>query len=177
MASPIRSRVYLLGDAVDTDQIIPARRLVLNPAIEADYRELGRHALEGLPAGHPPFVEPGAEKSRYGIIVAGRNFGCGSSREHAPVALAAAGVRAVVARSFARIFFRNCVNGGYLYPLEIADDLGDAFPTGAEAELDPLASTIRSLATKTTFRLRPLGDALAILEAGGIFRFAAAAKP
>src|SRR5207247_2902745 len=107
----------------------------------------------------PPFVPPGTMTTPYAIIVAGKNFGCGSSREHAPVALGAAGLQAVVAESFARIFFRNCVATGELYPCETPARLVDAFRTNDQAVLDLEASTLTHADTGTVHRLRPLGDA------------------
>src|SRR5438552_2797562 len=99
----ITGRVYVLGDNIDTDQIIPAEYLSLVPTIAEEYRKLGSYALAGLARtpDQPPFVPPGAMTTPYAIIVAGKNFGCGSSREHAPVALGAAGVKALGAESLA----------------------------------------------------------------------------
>jgi len=130
MQQIITGKAYVLGDNVDTDQIIPAQYLTLNPAIKEEYRQFGKYALSsvppaqaGLPKGHIPFHTADEFVSDYQVIVAGKNFGCGSSREHAPIALNAAGIQAVVAESFARIFFRNAVNGGYLVPFETPDRL------------------------------------------------------
>jgi 3-isopropylmalate/(R)-2-methylmalate dehydratase small subunit len=108
----------------------------------------------------------------YTILVAGRNFGCGSSREHAPIALGAAGAKAVVAESFARIFFRNCVATGELYPVETPARIVDAFRTGDEATLDLAASTLTNRRTGAVHRLQPLGDAGPVIAAGGLFAFA-----
>ncbi len=170
----IRGQVYVVGDNVDTDQIIPAEYLNLVPMIPEEYRKLGSYALSGLPraAGEPPFVPAGATTTPYAIVVAGRNFGCGSSREHAPIALGAAGARAVVAESFARIFFRNCVATGELYPVETPERIVDAFRTGDEAVLDLDASTLTNARTGATFTLRPLGDAGPVIAAGGLFEYA-----
>ena len=98
----VQGRALLVGDDVDTDAIIPAKYLVT-----ADPTELGRHCLEGLDPGFPGRIRPGD------ILVAGENFGCDSSREHAVLALRGAGIACVVAKSFARIFFRNAVNLGF----------------------------------------------------------------
>ncbi|MBM4142055.1 MAG: 3-isopropylmalate dehydratase [Lentisphaerae bacterium] len=171
----IAGRVYVLGDNVDTDQIIPAQYLNLVPTIPEEYARLGTHALAGLPDTMPAFVPPGATKSPYVIIVSGRNFGCGSSREHAPIALGAAGVRAVVAESYARIFFRNAVATGELYPLESADRLCDVFRTGDEATLDPADETIVHAPSGRAWRLKPLGAVGPVIAAGGIFGYARAA--
>jgi len=132
----IKGKVYVLKDDIDTDQIIPANYLNLVPTIPEEYDELGSHALAGLPDSYPQFIKSGEKKAEYSIIIAGRNFGCGSSREHAPVALGAAGVEAVVAESFARIFFRNCIATGEVYPLEQPERLCDIFSTGDEAEIN-----------------------------------------
>jgi 3-isopropylmalate/(R)-2-methylmalate dehydratase small subunit len=170
----ITGRVYVLGDNVDTDQIIPAEYLNLVPTIPEEYRKLGSYALAGLPLrpGDPPFVPPGETTAPYAIIVAGKNFGCGSSREHAPIALGAAGARAVVAESFARIFFRNCVATGELYPVEATARLVDAFAAGDEAVLDLGANTVTNRRTGTVHPLRALGDAAPVIAAGGLFAYA-----
>src|SRR5438046_8380293 len=121
MQSIITGRAYVLGDNVDTDQIIPAQYLTYNPAVAEEYKMFGKHALSsvppaqaGLPKGHVPFHTKDEFVSDYQIIVAGKNFGCGSSREHAPIALDAAGITAVVAEVYARIFFPNAVKWGTL---------------------------------------------------------------
>jgi len=167
----IRGRVFVLGDNVDTDQIIPAQYLNLVPTIPEEYEKLGSYALAGL-VDSPPFVPTGTTKTPYPILVAGRNFGCGSSREHAPIAIGAAGGRAVVAESYARIFFRNCVATGELYPVETPGRLVEEFVTGDEAELDLDASTLTNLRSGRTFALNPLGDARPVIDAGGLFEYA-----
>ena len=172
MTSSIRGKVFVLGDNIDTDQIIPAQHLNLVPTIPEEYKKLGTLALSGLPPEYPPLVVPDAEKSEYTIIIAGRNFGCGSSREHAPIALGAAGIRAVVAESYARIFFRNAIATGELYPLESATSLRQQFHTGDQAEirLDPEAIT--RAAGNREFPLKSLGAARDVVEAGGLFAHA-----
>jgi len=170
----IRGRVYVVGDNIDTDQIIPAEYLSLVPTIPEEYRKLGSYALAGLARtpDQPPFVPPGEMVSPYRIIVAAKNFGCGSSREHAPIALGAAGVEAVVAESYARIFFRNCVATGELYPCETPARLTAAFRTNDEAVLDLQANTLTHVPTGTVHHLRPLGDAGPVIDAGGLFAYA-----
>src|SRR5436853_2505622 len=158
----IRGKVYVLGDNIDTDQIIPAQYLTLVPTIPDEYEKLGTYALCGV-LDAPRFVPEGATKTSYPIIVAGRNFGCGSSREHAPIAIGAAGGRAVVAESYARIFFRNCVATGELYPMETPTRLTAEFVIGDEAEIDLDASTITNLRTNVTMPLTPLGDARPVI--------------
>jgi 3-isopropylmalate/(R)-2-methylmalate dehydratase small subunit len=125
-----------------------------------------------LPEKYPPFVAAGKEQSAYAIIVAGRNFGCGSSREHAPVALGAAGIRAVVAVSFARIFFRNSIATGELFPCESAELLTGHFKTGDEAQISLAAETITHLKTGKTYSLKSLGSVLPVIQAGGLFEYA-----
>jgi 3-isopropylmalate/(R)-2-methylmalate dehydratase small subunit len=179
MHQTIHGKAYVLGDNVDTDQIIPAHHLTLNPAIPEEYRQFGKHALssvppaqKGLPKGHVPFHEQDEFVSAYKIIIAGKNFGCGSSREHAPIALDAAGIQAVVAEFYARIFFRNAVNGGYLIPFEIADRLCEKICTGDELRLDVGAARLTNVTTGEEWKLKPLGEVRPILEAGGLFPYA-----
>ena len=175
----IAGKAYVLGDNVDTDQIIPAQYLTLNPAIPEEYRQFGKYALSsvppsqsGLPKGNVPFHTRDELVSDYKIIVAGKNFGCGSSREHAPIALDAAGIEAVVAEFYARIFFRNSVNGGYLMPFETSRRLCEVVCTGDELELDVARALLHNRTTKESYDLKPLGDVAPILEAGGLFPFA-----
>src|SRR5213079_3020941 len=106
------------------------------------------------------------------IIVAGKNFGCGSSREHAPIALAAAGITAVVAEFYARIFYRNSINGGYLIPLETQARLCDQICTGDELAIDLETGKLSNVTTKDVWPLQPLGEVAPIIEAGGIFEYA-----
>src|SRR5437588_6733565 len=150
----IEGKAYVLGDNVDTDQIIPAHYLTYNPSIPAEYKMFGKFALvgvpegaAGLPKGHVPFHTTDEFVSPYKIIIGGKNFGCGSSREHAPIALAAAGITAVVAEFYARIFYRNSVNGGYLIPIESKTRIIDQICTGDEVVID---LTILTLTNKTT---------------------------
>ncbi|HZX48888.1 MAG TPA: 3-isopropylmalate dehydratase, partial [Nitrospirota bacterium] len=110
--------------------------------------------------------------SQFNIIIAGKNFGCGSSREHAPVALNIAGVEAVVAESYARIFYRNSVDGGFYLPFETGERLFKEFRTGDAAEIDVKKYALMNLTTGKSFQLSPLGDVEEILSAGGIFAYA-----
>lgn len=168
----IQARIYVLGDNIDTDLIIPAIHLNLVPTIPEEYRKLGSLALSGLPDSYPPFVEPGSATSAYGIIVAGRNFGCGSSREHAPISLGAAGVKAVIAESYARIFFRNAVATGEVYPVETAERLSSQLKTGEDVILDLERNTLTATGLNRTFALKPLGAVAPVVEAGGLFGYA-----
>jgi 3-isopropylmalate/(R)-2-methylmalate dehydratase small subunit len=174
MSTTIAGRVYVLGDNIDTDQIIPAEYLTLVPTIPDEYRKLGSYAMAGQPRtpGEPAFIPEGGETTPYAILVAGKNFGCGSSREHAPIALGAAGAKAVIAETFARIFFRNCVATGELYPVETPARLVDDFRTGDEAVLDLEANTLTNARTGAVHGLRPLGDAGPVIAAGGLFAYA-----
>jgi len=175
----IRGRAFVVGDNVDTDQIIPAEYLSYNPADASERKFFGKYAMSGvppaasgLPGGNVPFVPEGEFKSGFAVIITGRNFGCGSSREHAPLALAEAGCRAVVAESYARIFYRNVVNGGYFVPFETPQRLVDEIATGDEIEIDKEAGTLRDTTTGKMYDLSPLGDVARIVEAGGIFEYA-----
>jgi 3-isopropylmalate/(R)-2-methylmalate dehydratase small subunit len=179
MHSVLTGKAYVLGDNVDTDQIIPAQYLTYNPAIPEEYKQFGKYALSsvppsqaGLPKGRVPFHTDDEFVSGYKVIVAGKNFGCGSSREHAPIALNAAGIVAVVAEFYARIFYRNSVNGGYLTPLESVERLCDRVCTGDEVRIDAAAGVMKNLTTGEEYRLQPLGAVAPILEAGGLFNYA-----
>ena len=179
MKEIIRGLAYVLGDHVDTDQIIPAQHLVYSMTDPEERKLYGRYALSsvppdqaGLPEGHCPFVEPDAFESRYSVIVGGANFGCGSSREHAPFALREAGTEAVIAESYARIFYRNAVDGGFLAPFETSEPLRTHVRTGDEVEVDTRAGTFANLTTGETWALQPLGDVAGILQAGGVFEYA-----
>ena len=170
----IRGKAFVVRDNIDTDQIIPAEYLNLVPTIPEEHEKLGSFALRGLPRDQYPtrFMTGGQTKSAYAVIIAGRNFGCGSSREHAPIALGAAGCQVVVAESFARIFFRNCVATGELYPVETTTRLCDAICTGDEVELDLDANKLKLVKVDKTFAMRPLGDARPVIDAGGVFEYA-----
>jgi 3-isopropylmalate/(R)-2-methylmalate dehydratase small subunit len=168
----ITSPIYVCKDNIDTDQIIPAQYLTLVPTIAEEYEKLGSFAMVGLPDDQYPvrLIPEGELKSPYKIIIGGRNFGCGSSREHAPIALGAAGVEAVVAESFARIFFRNSVATGELYPYDAAERLCDKLKTGDIGTLDFDADTLT--VNGTTYQLKPLGEVRPVIDAGGLFNYA-----
>ncbi len=179
MKDIIRGLAYVVGDAIDTDQIIPAEHLVYSLTEPEERRLYGRYALcgvpveaQGLPYGGRPFTEPDAYRSRYTIVVGGSNFGCGSSREHAPFALKEAGCEAVIAESYARIFYRNAVDGGFVVPFESFDRLVDRVRTGDELEIETALGKLTNLTTGEEFLLRPLGDVADILRAGNVFEYA-----
>jgi 3-isopropylmalate/(R)-2-methylmalate dehydratase small subunit len=148
--------------------------LNLIPTIPEEYEKLGSYALWGLPESRYPerFVKEGKLDSDYPIVVGGRNFGCGSSREHAPIALGSAGCKVVLAESFARIFFRNCVATGELYPCESKQRLCDVLKTGDVVTVDLDAGTVRAEATGQVFEFKPLGDVRPVVDAGGLFNYA-----
>jgi 3-isopropylmalate/(R)-2-methylmalate dehydratase small subunit len=149
-------RAWVYGDNVDTDVIIPARYLTTT-----DESELAAHVLEDLDPSFSSSVRPGD------VVVAGANFGSGSSREHAPIALKAAGVSAVVAASFARIFFRNAINTGLAIvtcPDAVAETKG-----GDEVEVDVAAGVVRNVTRDLSWRAEPLPDfVMDIVRAGGL---------
>jgi 3-isopropylmalate/(R)-2-methylmalate dehydratase small subunit len=172
MSKTITSPIFVVRDNIDTDQIIPAEYLTLVPTIREEYEKLGSYALIGLPDDQYPvkFVPQGQVATPYKIVVAGRNFGCGSSREHAPIAIGAAGCAAVVAESFARIFFRNCVATGELYPYDSGERLCDVVKTGDVGTLDFDHDTLT--VNGKTWQLKPLGEVRPVIDAGGIFNYA-----
>ncbi|HEV7866523.1 MAG TPA: 3-isopropylmalate dehydratase [Chthoniobacteraceae bacterium] len=172
MPNTLTSPVYVCQDNIDTDQIIPAQYLTLVPTIAEEYEKLGSYALIGLPDQLYPtrFVPEGELKTPYKIVIAGRNFGCGSSREHAPIAMGAAGAECVVAESFARIFFRNCVATGELYPFDAKERLCEKVRTGDIGTLDFDNDTLT--VNGTTYSLKPLGEVRPVIDAGGLFNYA-----
>ena len=155
----MQSAVIKYGDHVDTDVIIPARYLnTTDPA------ELARHCMEDLDAA---FHEKAKARR---IIVAGRNFGCGSSREHAPLAIKAAGIECVVADSFARIFFRNAINIGL--PIVECPEAAAAIADGAQVSVALDAGVITDETTGRTFTAAPFPPFMqGIIEAGGLVPF------
>ena len=179
MQNIITGKAFVLGDDIDTDQIIPAEYLSYNPSDPEERKYFGMYACagvpqgqSGLPGGDIRLVPEGAFKTDYTIVIGGRNFGCGSSREHAPLALAEAGIQVVVAQFYARIFFRNCVNGGYLLPCECTDRMIDDIQTGDELEVNLETATLTNKTRDKQYKLEPLGDVKPIIEAGGVFAYA-----
>ena len=152
----LKGRVHKYGDHVDTDVIIPARYLNTT-----DELELAAHCMEDIDPEFVGKVQPGD------VIVAGINFGCGSSREHAPIAIRASGASCVVAKSFARIFYRNALNIG-LAIVECAAFVDDV-ETGELAEIDIGAGVAKNLTRDTLHSFPPLvGPAAELLKAGGL---------
>lgn len=149
-------RAFCYGDHVDTDVIIPARYLTTD-----DPKILSAHALEDLDPAFPQTVKDGD------IVFAGENFGCGSSREHAPIALKAAGIAGVVACSFARIFFRNAINVGL--PILVSADAVAKTATGDDVELDFSNGIVTNLSKGSVFSADELPQFISrIVDAGGL---------
>ncbi len=155
-------RIWTFGDNVDTDQIIPARYLT-----SSDPLHLARHVMEEADPTFPEKVQRGD------IIVAGENFGCGSSREHAPLAIKAAGIACVVAKSFARIFYRNAFNLGL--PIFESPDLVSSVTNGDVIEIDGTVGTITLHGPKMrTFTIEPIPPFMQeLLQAGGLMNYIA----
>ena len=156
----IRGKVWKFGDNIDTDVIIPYKW----KARTNDPHELAKHAMEGLDPEFSKKVKPGD------VIVAGKNFGCGSSREQAPIALKYAGISAVIADSFARIFYRNAFNIG-LPPL-IVPGMAEKVKEGDEIEIDLETGTIKIISTGETLKFKPVkGFMRELLNEGGIVNY------
>ena len=179
MNKVIEGLAYVLGNDVDTDQIIPAEHLVYSLSDPEERKNYGKFALSGvpvdqagLPDGKVAFTEGEQSESKYSIIIGGRNFGCGSFREHAPACMEIAGVRAVIAESYARIFYRNSVDGGFFIPFECVTRLVDEIKTGDDLSIDLNASTITNRSSKKVYDLKSLGEVIDIIEAGNIFEYA-----
>lgn len=174
MQSVFSGPAFVVRDNIDTDQIIPAQYLNLVPTIAEEYEKLGSFALCGLPESQYPtrFVKEGQLDSEYPIVVAGRNFGCGSSREHAPIALGSAGCKVVLAESFARIFFRNSVATGELYPCELTERICETLKTGDVVTVDLDAGTVTAKSSDKVYHFKPLGDVRPVVDAGGLFNYA-----
>ncbi len=139
----IKGKVWKFGEDINTDVIIPARYLNTS-----DPAELAKHCMEDADPDFSKKIKPGD------IIVAGKNFGCGSSREHAPIALKAAGIGCVIALSFARIFYRNAFNMGL--PIFESDEAAEALKEGDDVEVDADTGEIRDLTTGDVFRAQPI---------------------
>lgn len=150
----IKGKVWKFGNNIDTDAIIPARYLTTS-----DPQELAAHCMEDA---DPGFVK---KMTRGDIILAGENFGCGSSREHAPIAIKAAGVSCVIARSFARIFYRNAFNMGL--PIFESGELFDAVQEGEEVIVDSARGTITISKSGKTFPISPIPPFMEKLIADG----------
>ena len=148
-------------DNIDTDVIIPGTYLKIH-----DYNELATHAMEGLDPEFPSKVKDGD------FIVAGKNFGCGSSREHAPIALSTCGIKAVIATSFARIFYRNSVDGAFLLPIEVDDETYKKISNSDKLEINIEKNEIKNITKNESYSMKPFSEIIAkIIAAGGLFKY------
>jgi 3-isopropylmalate/(R)-2-methylmalate dehydratase small subunit len=155
----MRGRAFKFGDDTDTDVIIPARYLNTT-----DAKELAAHCMEGVRPGFAKEASPGD------IIVAGKNFGCGSSREHAPIAIRGAGISCVIAKSFARIFFRNSFNMG-LTLLQSAE-ASERIEEGDQLGIDPSSGIIRNETKKEEYRAGLIPEFMRnLVKAGGLIPY------
>ncbi|HEY8297757.1 MAG TPA: 3-isopropylmalate dehydratase small subunit [Candidatus Baltobacteraceae bacterium] len=156
MEKQLRGHAHKYGKNIDTDVIIPGKYCsIIDPA------ELGKHALEGLDAEYTSKMKAGD------IIVADTNFGCGSSREVAPIAIKGSGTSAVIAKSFARIFYRNALNIGL--PIFESAEAVDGIAPGDEIEVEPATGVIRNLTKNTTFQSAAFPPFMqSLIEAGGL---------
>jgi len=158
--STIKGKVWKFGDDVNTDEIIPARHLVTT-----DPKELAKYVMEDI---DPDFAKKVGEGD---IIIAGKNFGCGSSREHAPLAIKGAGISAVIAESFARIFFRNAINLG-IPVIESPEIVKDA-EEGDILQIDMEQGIVKNLTKGKEYKIKKLPKSLQkVLEAGGLMEYA-----
>jgi len=155
----MKGRVHKFGDDVNTDEIIPAQYLNTT-----DAAELAAHCMENADAEFVKKVRPGD------MIVGGRNFGCGSSREHAPLAIKAAGISCVVAVSFARIFFRNAINIGL--PILVSPEAASEAEAGDEMSVELDSGTVRNLTRRKTYSVPQFPEEMRrIIRAGGLMAF------
>ncbi len=155
----LRGKVWKFGDNIDTDAIIPARYLNTS-----DPEELARHIMEDADRDFSSKVKSGD------IIIAGTNFGCGSSREHAPIAIKAAGIQAVVAKSFARIFYRNAFNIGL--PIFESEDASQKIREGDEIQIDADKGIIKNITRNEEYTAKPIPLFMQeLISAGGLIEW------
>ena len=146
---------------IDTDVIIPGTYLKIH-----DYNELATHAMEGIDPDFPSKVKEGD------FIVAGKNFRSGSSREHAPIALSTCGIKAVIATSFARIFYRNSVDGAFLLPIEIDNETYQKISHSDQLEVNIEKNEIKNITKNEVYSMKPFSEIIAkIIAAGGLFKY------
>jgi len=155
----LKGNAWKFGNDIDTDVIIPAKYLNTT-----DPKELGAHCMEPADQDFAKKIKPGD------IIVAGRNFGCGSSREHAPLAIKGAGVSCVIAESFARIFFRNSINIGL--PIFECKEASQNIENGDVVEVDAKAGVIKNVTKNKVYKSQPLPDFVQqIIDSGGLINW------
>jgi 3-isopropylmalate/(R)-2-methylmalate dehydratase small subunit len=147
---------------IDTDVIIPGQYLKIH-----DHDELAKHAMEGI---DPDFKRKISEGD---FLLVGQNFGCGSSREHAPIALSKSGIRAILSPSFARIFYRNAIDGGYLLPIEVDENVLDQIDNEDKLEIDLENNIIRDVTKNNTiYKIKPFSKIISeIVKSGGLFNY------
>ena len=164
MSKTLKGRVHKYDRAnIDTDVIIPGPYLKIH-----DHKELAKHAMEGIDPKFPEKIQQGD------FLVTGSNFGCGSSREHAPIALSQTGIKAILAPTFARIFYRNAVDGGYLLPIEIVESTVKKIGDKDELEINLSENRITNVTKGEQYSMKPFPELIAkIVEAGGLMRYRA----
>lgn len=146
---------------IDTDVIIPGPYLKIH-----DHDELAKHAMEGI---DPEFTK---KITAGDFLLVGHNFGCGSSREHAPIALSKTGIKAILSPSFARIFYRNSIDGGYLLPIEIDENVLDKIDDKDRIEINLDKNIISNLTKNDSYEIKPFSKIISgIIEAGGLFNY------
>ena len=146
---------------IDTDVIIPGPYLKIH-----DHKELAKHAMEGIDSKFPEKVSNGD------FLLCGSNFGCGSSREHAPIALSGTGIKAILAPSFARIFYRNAIDGGYLLPIEIEEEIIKRIADNDYLDIDISQNRITNLSKNETYVMKAFPPLIAkIVESGGLVNY------
>lgn len=162
MNKTLKGKVHKYDRAnIDTDVIIPGPYLKIH-----DHKELAKHAMEGIDPKFPEKVQQGD------FLVAGSNFGCGSSREHAPIALSQTGIKAILAPTFARIFYRNAVDGGYLLPIEIDESTVKKIGDKDELEINLSENRITNVTKGEQYSMKPFPELIAkIVEAGGLMKY------
>jgi 3-isopropylmalate/(R)-2-methylmalate dehydratase small subunit len=159
----LRGTVHKYSRAnIDTDVIIPGPYLKIH-----DHEELATHAMEGI---DPEFTKKISDGD---FLLAGHNFGCGSSREHAPIALSKSGIKAILSPSFARIFYRNAIDGGYLLPIEIGENVLEQIDDKDKIEINLENNTIKNITKNNEiYKIKPFSKIISeIVEYGGLFNF------
>lgn len=158
----IRGRVHKFeASNIDTDVIVPGQYLKIH-----DPKELAKHAMEGIDPEFPKKVSAGD------FMVCGNNFGCGSSREHAPIALSTVGIKAILAPSFARIFYRNAIDGGYLLPIEIEPETLSKIRDKDVLEINLSQNKIMNITNNESYKMVPFPNLVSqIVDAGGLIYY------
>lgn len=157
-----RGRAFVLGDNINTDLIIPGRYLTTDSP-----KRLAPHALEDIPPEYGKF-----HPFKFTFIVAGKNFGCGSSREQAPLALDSAGIKVIIANSFSRIYYRNAINSAKTLPIEVEEEIYKEIRTGDILFLDTKKNILKNITRKKIYKTKPFRKEISqIIQAGGLTSF------